>query len=57
MASSPLALPQIRSVIGIIDELGALGTQQILVLNKADAMMANRELAAQWKAKIFLIRS
>ena len=40
-ASSPLAIQQIRSVQGIIMELEAQGTPQILVLNKADAVAAS----------------
>ena len=46
-ASSELAVPQIRSVQGIITELEANGTPQILVLNKADAVGADPELAAR----------
>merc|ERR1719313_1236995 len=45
-----MALPQIRSVVSIIDDLDCLGTQQILVLNKADAMAADKELASRWGA-------
>ena len=37
-AVSPLAVQQVRSVQGIISEVGAEDTPQILVLNKADAV-------------------
>jgi len=46
-ASSPLAVPQIRSVQGIVEELDAAGTPQILVLNKADAVGADPAIAAR----------
>ena len=44
-AVSPLATQQVRSVQGIITELEAQGTPQILVLNKADAVAASAESA------------
>ena len=44
-ASSPLAAQQVRSVQGIILELEAQDTPQILVLNKADAVAASEETA------------
>lgn len=46
-AASDLAVPQIRSVQGIVQELEASGTPQILVLNKADAVGADPALAAR----------
>jgi GTP-binding protein HflX len=44
-ASSPLAIQQVRSVNGIVTELDAKGTPQILVLNKVGRRSTNGSIA------------